>query len=103
MLQSTDNNFQYFSLVKIQKKIKSGLSMLHYFSISKWDFKTDFLEQKRPLIENRISNEEKEIFYIGVDQFDISEYLKNCILGGRQYCLKEPPSSIPKARTHLKM
>lgn len=32
----------------------------------------------------------------------VKDYLKKVILGGRQYCLKEPLSTIPKARMQLK-
>jgi hypothetical protein len=31
------------------------------------------------------------------------EYLKDSMLGGRVFCLKEPLSSIPKARIQVKM
>lgn len=31
------------------------------------------------------------------------EYLKRSILGGRQYCLKEPLTTLPKARRQLKV
>ena len=30
-------------------------------------------------------------------------YMKNGILGGRQYVMKEPLSNLPRARMHLKM
>lgn len=33
---------------------------------------------------------------------DILPYIKKTILGARQYCMKEPLSSIPKARLQLK-
>lgn len=31
------------------------------------------------------------------------DYLRDTLLGGRQYCLKEPLTSLPKARIQLKM
>lgn len=31
------------------------------------------------------------------------DYLKDTLLGGRQYCLKEDLSTLPKARIQLKM
>lgn len=30
-------------------------------------------------------------------------YLRRCVLGGRQYCMKEPLSTLPKARIQMKM
>lgn len=31
------------------------------------------------------------------------EYLKDSFLGGRVYCMKEPLSTLPKARIQMKM
>lgn len=38
-----------------------------------------------------------------MEDIDAQEYMKRTILGGRQYCLKEPLSTLPKARMQLKM
>lgn len=38
-----------------------------------------------------------------MEGIDAKEYMKRTILGGRQYCLKEPLSTLPKARMQLKM
>lgn len=38
-----------------------------------------------------------------MEEIDSNEYMKRTILGGRQYCLKEPLSSLPKARMQLKV
>lgn len=40
-----------------------------------------------------------------MDTSDIDdvEYLKRTVLGGRQYCLKEPLTTLPKARRQLKL
>jgi alcohol-forming fatty acyl-CoA reductase len=42
-------------------------------------------------------------FNMETDHIDNKEYMKRTILGGRQYCLKEPLSSLPKARMQLKL
>lgn len=31
------------------------------------------------------------------------DYLRDTLLGGRQYCMKEPLSTLPKARIQLRM
>lgn len=36
------------------------------------------------------------------EEVEPEDYIKIVILGGRQYCLKEPLSSIPKARMQLR-
>lgn len=37
-----------------------------------------------------------------MDRIEDQDYFKKIILGGRQYCLKEPLSTLPKARMQLK-
>lgn len=39
---------------------------------------------------------------MNTDDVDVKDYLLKVILGGRQYCLKEPLSTLPKARMQLK-
>lgn len=41
-------------------------------------------------------------FNFDMENIDSLEYMKRTILGGRQYCLKEPLSTLPKARMQLK-
>lgn len=42
-------------------------------------------------------------FNMDTSGIDDVEYLKRSILGGRQYCLKEPLTTLPKARRQLKL
>jgi fatty acyl-CoA reductase len=88
MLRSLENYAIYhipiFSLVNLQKKISMGMNMLQYFSMRKWDFRSEKISE----IRSNLSAEEKEIFYSYFEKTDVSEYMKNCILGGRQFCLK---------------
>jgi fatty acyl-CoA reductase len=65
----------------------------------KWDFKSDNFKA----IYRDLPAAEKMIFNMNTEEVDILPYLKDVILGGREYCLKEPPSSLPKARIALKM
>jgi len=37
-----------------------------------------------------------------MDEIDLVEYMKRSLLGGRQYCLKEPLTTLPKARMQLR-
>lgn len=48
----------------------------------------------------------KIIFYsfkINTDDVDDYEYMKVSILGGRQYVMKEPLTSLPKSRIQLRL
>lgn len=86
-------------MVRIQKKIFVGLGMLQFFTTRQWDFRSENFKA----VYRNLSPEEKEIFNMNTEEVEQNEYLTNCILGGRQYCLKEPLSTIPKAKIQLKM
>lgn len=86
-------------MVRVQKKIYVGLGVLQFFTTRRWNFKSDNFRR----IYERLSTNDKVIFNMNTEEVDAIEYLKNCILGGRQYCLKEPLSTLPKARFQLKV
>ena len=86
-------------LVKLQGKISQGLHLLQYFSNRKWDFRAE----KAKLASQYLTEEDQRIFLTILDDIDVPNYIKDCILGGRQFCLKEPLSTLPKARAQLKM
>lgn len=85
----------------VQTKISQGLEVLQFFTMRQWCFKSEnFVD-----IHNKMDADEKLMFYTNtaVMEGDPIDYLKLTILGGRQYCLKEPLSTLPKARIQLKM
>ncbi|XP_078052126.1 putative fatty acyl-CoA reductase CG5065 isoform X2 [Augochlora pura] len=83
-------------MVRIQKRISDGLEVLQYFTTKEWIFhNTNLL-----IMWGEMSPKDKEIFQIDFLQINLEEYMKNCILGARQYCMKENLSTIPKARRH---
>jgi alcohol-forming fatty acyl-CoA reductase len=91
--------FQPRFMIRVQKKIFVGLHVLQFFTTREWKFTSENFKK----VYNSLSAEEKEIFHMNTEDVEEIEYLKDCMLGGRQYCLKEPPSSIPKARIQIKM
>ncbi|XP_032668393.1 putative fatty acyl-CoA reductase CG5065 [Odontomachus brunneus] len=82
-------------MVRIQKRISTGLEVLQYFTMRNWVFDNTKLE----IIREESSPEDKKIFPL-VFSMNIREYMKIVILGTRQYCMKESLSSLPKARRH---
>ena len=44
-------------------------------------------------------------FFIDSDSVgdETDEYIYNCLMGARQYCIKDPLSTLPKARFQLKV
>lgn len=91
--------FQPRFMVRIQKRIFIGLGVLQFFTTRKWTFKSDKFQE----IYRKLSAIDQKIFNMNTEEVEVIAYLKNCILGGRQYCLKEPLETLPKARTQLKL
>jgi fatty acyl-CoA reductase len=91
--------FQPRFMIRVQKKIYIGLGVLQFFTTRNWNFKSDNFKA----IHHILSPDEKNVFNTNTEEVDQLDYLKNVILGGRQYCLKEPLSTLPRARIHLKM
>ncbi|XP_037820920.1 uncharacterized protein LOC119609941 [Lucilia sericata] len=85
-------------MVRVQKRIATGLEVLQFFTTRAWDFKSNNFRELYKLL----TEEEKKIFKINTEDIDDSDYLKSCILGGRQYVVKEPLCTLPKARVQLK-
>ncbi|XP_030557712.1 putative fatty acyl-CoA reductase CG5065 isoform X1 [Drosophila novamexicana] len=85
-------------MVRVQTKISVGLEVLQFFTTRNWDFKSTHFEQ----IYKEISEEDRKIFKINTNDVDDYEYMKISILGGRQYVMKEPLTSLPKARIQLR-
>ena len=89
-------------MIRVQNKISQGLEVLEFFTMRNWVF----LSQKFKDLNKHLSPEEYKMFFIDSDSIPADfedEYLRNCLLGGRQYVMKEPMSSIPKARIQMKM
>ncbi|XP_031782895.1 putative fatty acyl-CoA reductase CG5065 isoform X2 [Nasonia vitripennis] len=86
-------------MVRLQKRISDGLEVLQYFTTREWIFhNTNLLT-----LWNEMSKKDRLIFSIDFFNINEMEYIKNIILGARQYCMKEKLSSLERARRHQKM
>lgn len=88
-----------FSMVRIQRRISVGLEVLQYFTMREWTFHNSNLL----IMRQEMSAKDKEIFPIDFSSIDHAEYIKTCVLGARQYCMKENLSTLPSARRHQAM
>ncbi|XP_039296931.1 putative fatty acyl-CoA reductase CG5065 [Nilaparvata lugens] len=84
-------------MVRVQNRIKVGMAVLQYFTMRNWYFKI----AKARSLTNKMNERDREIFYLENCSYDIDEYLRTSMLGARQYCMKEPLSSIPRSRRNL--
>ncbi|XP_031764025.1 putative fatty acyl-CoA reductase CG5065 [Galleria mellonella] len=86
-------------LINVQKRISHGLGVLQYYTTKEWYFKNDNFKSLR----TRVSKEDNEAFYTDLSNLNANEYLRDYILGARQFCCKEDPSTIPRARKLAKI
>jgi fatty acyl-CoA reductase len=86
-------------MVRLQHKIQDGLELLQYFTTRKWNFRS----AKFCALRGELSPADRETFFADFEAFDEDEYLVTAVLGARQYCLKEPLSSLPRCRRNIKM
>lgn len=81
-------------MVRIQRKIHDGLELLQFFTTREWIFKSDnFLG-----LFDKMDKSDKEILPLDFTLLSIEEYMKICVLGTRQYCVKEDLSTLPRCR-----
>lgn len=85
-------------MVKVVKKMHHAFSLLSYFVRREWSFPTENLLE---LIDTRLSDEDKIKFYCDVRIIDWKTYIHQCYMGFRRYLLKEPDSTIARAKKRL--
>ncbi|CRK93122.1 CLUMA_CG006592, isoform A [Clunio marinus] len=89
-------------MIRMQTKIMQGLEVLQFFTMRNWTFSSNNFKK----LNDNLSSEEYQMFFIDTEAIPDSfedEFIKNCLLGGRQYILKEKLSTIPRARMQIKM
>lgn len=86
-------------MMKLQKRIHNGLSLLQFFTTREWIFDTTNF---RKLI-NEVQGKDKEMYSLDFHAITPEEFMKISILGGRQYVMKEDLSSLPRCRIQMKM
>lgn len=89
-------------MIRVQNKISTGLEVLQFFTMRNWTFLSD----KFKALNKEMTPEEYKMFFIDSGSIPASyedKFIENTLLGGRQYVLKEPLSTLPKARIQMKM
>lgn len=86
-------------MIRLQKRIHAGLELLQFFTTREWIFDTtNFVG-----LINEVSGKDKEMYPLDFEIIPMYEYMKVSLLGGRQYCMKEDLSSLPRCRVQIKM
>lgn len=87
-------------MVHVQNKLSVGMEVLQFFTMRDWNFSSKNFQN----LQNFMPPGAESMFNFDTkDTGDDYEYLKNSMLGARQYCVKDPLSTLPRARVQLKM
>lgn len=86
-------------LWRIQQRITKGFEVFEYYANNQWDFNNEKSLELRELMNPK----EKEKYKVDGSGMNYDEYFFNCIHAARVYILKEPDSTLPSARRHMKV
>ncbi|XP_073847723.1 putative fatty acyl-CoA reductase CG5065 [Musca autumnalis] len=86
-------------LVKVQNKVSVGIKLVQYYTTKEWVFKTHKFEE----LYHNLNRRDTTIFNMDTNQLDFEQYLHNYILGIRKYMLGESDTTIPRARSILRI
>lgn len=86
-------------MVRLQYKILDGLNVLQHFTTRDWKLHSSNFWSLR----TKLNATDSKIFFLNCEDVDDDEFIANSVLGARQYCLKEPLSSLPRCRRNLKI
>jgi len=85
-------------LVNVQIRISQGLKILQYYTTRKWIFKNDNFKK----LCNDMNDIDKEMFCCDMSKINHEDYVRNYVIGIRQFIVKEKPEQLPKARSMLR-
>ena len=70
------------------------MSCLNFYTIRQWRFVSDNAIH----LLDKLTDEDRRVFYFDVREIDWREYIRNYVLGARKYILQEADDSVPAAR-----
>ncbi|KAB0796000.1 hypothetical protein PPYR_10061 [Photinus pyralis] len=81
-------------MVRLMRRIDDGLQLLQFFTTRDWSFESkNFFA-----LTTDITPVERKLYSMDFEIIPIYEYLTVCVLGARQYIMKEDLSTIPRCR-----
>lgn len=89
------------SMLKISRKFYSALDAGKFFSTNEWDFKMSTMGALVSAVRDAEDGVDFEVDMTPDNGFNWNFYVKDFILGVRQYVLKDDLSSLPSAKVKL--
>jgi len=83
--------------VRLCEKMTRGMRSLEYFTTHQWSWSNKNTEE----LSNSLHPTDRETFFFRMEGLDWDSFIKDYVLGTRQYVLKQPESSIPACRRKL--
>ncbi|KAF5269481.1 hypothetical protein FQA39_LY08670 [Lamprigera yunnana] len=81
-------------MVRLMGRIDDGLQLLQFFTTRDWFFEsTNFVS-----LNSELTPIEKKLYPMDFNAMPIREYLTVCMLGARQYLMKEDLKTLPRCR-----
>lgn len=84
-------------MVKVYNKIHKYTNVISYFSTQNWTFQVDNMHR----LCDRMSPQDKELFFCDLKKLNWSEFFINYCKGIRLYIIKDPDDTIPEARVRF--
>jgi fatty acyl-CoA reductase len=88
-------------MLKISRKFYSALDAGKFFSTNEWDFKMSTMGALVSAVRDAEDGVDFEVDMTPDNGFNWNFYVKDFILGVRQYVLKDDLSSLPSAKVKL--
>ncbi|XP_076163787.1 putative fatty acyl-CoA reductase CG5065 isoform X2 [Ptiloglossa arizonensis] len=85
-------------LVKVQHRVNAGIELVQYYTTKEWIFRNERMKK----LQLELNPSDKEEFCMDMTIISWDEFMCRYIRGTRQYCLKDDPSTLPRARKVLK-
>ncbi|XP_015432085.1 PREDICTED: putative fatty acyl-CoA reductase CG5065 [Dufourea novaeangliae] len=85
-------------LVRVQHKVNAGIELIQYYTTKQWDFRNDRMKK----LQLELNESDREEFFMDTSSISWDDYMLRYVLGIRQYCLKDDPSTIPRAQKVLR-
>lgn len=84
-------------LVRLYGKAHHAMACLEFYTTHQWNF----VSRNPGRLMEKLCSQDRQVFNFDVRTIDWKSYLETYVCGVRQFILKDPPSTLPAARSKL--